>query len=108
MAFCFITVTASAQKVTEKDLQGTWKLTSFNTDGIEIDITTGVVTVSEEVKSQLSPEAIDNIKAGMREVMEPLSMWYVYITGSSIRQAVGPEQEQGTFTIADKNDTHTW
>lgn len=102
MAICFSTI-ATAQKVTEKELQGTWKMTALTTQGVHLDIATKKVTIPDEMKSQLPPETVQQIQTNMQQAAEPLSKAFMYVEKNNIRQVMGPQEEKGTFTISDKD-----
>jgi hypothetical protein len=103
LAVCLCTTLAFAQKVTNKELQGNWKMTGFNTQGIGLDLKTQEVTISPELQAQLTPEAITGIKEGMKQAIEPLSASYVNFKGNTMKLAVGPEAETGDFTLTEKD-----
>lgn len=103
LALCLITVSAIAQKLTDKDLQGSWKLAVFNHNGVNVNVSTGAVTISEEMKSQLSPEMMSQIDESVKEVLEPLRASNVTFTGNSIMQNMGGQEKNGTYTIKDKD-----
>lgn len=101
-AFLFSTI-AFAQTIKAKELEGSWKMTGFSTQGIGFDLQTQEVTVSPEMKAQLSPEAMAGIKEGMKQAVEPMKSSYVNFTGNNIKLVVGPETETGSFTLAEKS-----
>lgn len=104
LAICLImSVSAIAQKITDKDLQGSWKLTGFNQNGITLDLATGTVTVSEEMKAQLSPEMMGQIDESVKQVLEPLRASNVTFTGQSIMQNMGGQEKSGTYTIKESD-----
>ncbi len=102
VAFCLTTV-ASAQKLTEKDIQGTWKLVSLEAAGMKIDVPTEKVTFSPEMQAQMSPELQQQAQAEIGGAMEMFKESFAYIEGKSMRQAMGPEEAKGTFEIAQKD-----
>lgn len=103
LAFCLLTTLASAQKITEKDLQGKWKLASFTADGITFDIEKGAVTISEEAKAGLPPEALAQLKANMDAAIEPFKQAFVIFEGNKVKQTMGTESNEGTFTVIEKD-----
>ena len=103
LAACLFTTMAFAQKITARELEGNWKMTGFSTQGIGFDLQTQEVIVSPEMKAQLSPEAMTGLKEGMKQAVEPMKASYVNFTGNNLKLVVGPETENGTFTLAEKN-----
>lgn len=102
LAVFFISTIATAQKVTESALQGKWKMTALTTQGVSLDIEKQEVTIPEEMKAQLPPETIQQIETNMKQAAEPLSKSYMLVEKNSIKQVMGPQEENGTFTINDK------
>ena len=103
LAACICTTLAFAQKVTNKDLQGNWKMTAFNAQGIGLDLKTQEVTISPEMQAQLSPEAITGIKEGMKQAVGPLSSSYVNFSGTNVTMAIGsPDAQANAFTLNEK------
>lgn len=102
VALCISTL-ATAQKITEKDLQGTWNLAAFNANGIQLDITTGTVNVSEELKSQLTPEMITELNDSVKEGIAVLKSSNVVFTGKNTKQNIAGQEKSGSFEIKDKN-----
>lgn len=103
MALCLITVSAIAQKISDKDLQGSWKLSGFNHNGVNVDVATGAVKIPEDMKSQLSPEMMSQIDDSVKEVLEPLRASNVTFTGNNVMQNMGGQEKNGTYTIKDKD-----
>ncbi|RWX03824.1 hypothetical protein [Flavobacterium cerinum] len=100
---CCISTIATAQKVTEKDLQGTWNLAAFNANGLHLDMATGTVTVSEELKSQLSPEMIVELNNSVKEGIAVLKTSSVVFTGKNTKQNIAGQEKSGTFLIKEIN-----
>jgi len=90
---------AFAQKLTQKDLQGTWKLTSFSSEGISVDVATEKFTLSKDLEAQLTPEMKQGIELGILQIMEALKESYAYFDGNNLRQTMGPQEHKGTFTM---------
>lgn len=103
LAACLFSTLAFAQKITAKELEGTWKITGFSTQGIGFDLQTQEVTLTPDMKAQLSPESVAGIKEGMKQAVEQIKSSYVSFTGNNMKLVVGPETESGTFTLAEKN-----
>ena len=102
LAACMLTAAATAQKITQKDLQGTWKLASFSVSGLSLDVATENITFSKEMQAKYPGEALEQIKLSMLESVEGFKTARTYVEGSTIRQVVGPDEDKGTFTITDK------
>lgn len=100
---CFISTIATAQKVTEKDLQGTWNLAAFNSNGLHLDMATGTVTVSEELKSQLSPEMVAELNESVKEGIPALRSSNIVFTGKNTKQEIAGQVKSGTFIIKEIN-----
>lgn len=98
---CMATTTASAQKITQKDLQGAWKMIAFSADGIHVDVPTEKITLSPELESQLTPDMKQEIELGILEAMESLKTSFAYFEGNNVRQAMGTEEQKGTYTLKD-------
>ncbi len=102
VAVCLSTV-ASAQKLTDKDIQGTWKLAALEASGMKIDVAGEKVVLSPEMEAQLTPEAKEQMNAGMAQAMEMFRESYAYVEGKNLRQTMGPEEQKGTFVMAQKD-----
>ncbi|AWH83767.1 hypothetical protein HYN59_00955 [Flavobacterium album] len=102
VALCLTTV-ASAQKLTEKDIQGTWKLASLEAGGMKIDVVAEKINLSPEQEAKMTPEMKQQMEAGMAQAMEMFKESYAYIDGKNLRQTMGPEEQKGTFVLANKD-----
>jgi uncharacterized protein YdeI (BOF family) len=100
--FC-ISLSALAQKLTDKDLQGNWKLTGFNQNGVTLDVATGAVSVSEEMKTQISPELMSQIDKSVQQILEPLRASSVTIAGNSIKQNMAGQEKTGTYVLKESD-----
>lgn len=103
LALCMTATIGYAQKINQKDLQGKWNVTGFNSSGISVDVKSGETTISPEMQAQLSPEAVTGIKAGMTEAVTQLRASYVTFSGQNLTIAIGTSNETGTYTITDKD-----
>jgi hypothetical protein len=101
---CCLTTVASAQKLTDKDIQGTWKLSSFDAGQLKVDIATEKITLSPEIEAQMTPESKQQMEAGMAQAMEMFKESYAYVEGKNLRQTMGPQEQKGTFEIAFKDN----
>lgn len=100
---CCISTVASAQKVTGKDIQGNWKLAAFNASGIYLDMNTGLATISEELKSQLTSEDVAEINESMKQGIESLKISTISFTGNAVKQNIAGDEKTGTFEIKEIN-----
>ena len=101
-AMCFFTLVSTAQKFTQQDLQGTWKLTSFSGGGMTIDVVKGKFDLSPELLSQLSESDKMQMDLGMAQAMEMFKESYAEFTGNSLKQNMGPAEHSGTFTLKEE------
>lgn len=104
---CSLTTVATAQKVTEKELQGNWKLAGLNANGITLDMKTETVTISEELKAQLTPDMITQINDGMKQAVTPLKNSSTVFTGSNVKQIIAGQEKSGTYTVASKDNVQS-
>lgn len=102
-AIFMFTSIATAQKVTEKDLQGTWKMTNFTAGGIIVDVPLNKISLQPEVESQLTPEQKKQFNDEMSLAMEMFKDSYAYIDGANLRQTMGGQEQKGTFTLKELN-----
>jgi hypothetical protein len=100
--FVFISAAASAQKVTEKDLQGNWKMTAFNAGGINVDVATEKITLSKEMEGKVTPQQQQQMQAQMAQAMTIFKTSSVSVAGNSFNQTMGQQQQKGTFTLKEK------
>jgi hypothetical protein len=98
-----LTSMAVAQKIDSKALQGNWKLTSFNASGINLDVTTGDVTLTKDFGAPATPELLSQIKESMSESLAQFRSAYLKIAGNNFSQTFGPETSEGTYSIIEKN-----
>lgn len=102
-ALCLFTTVASAQKITEKDLQGKWKLDYFNADGVIFDVVKGKVTISEETKKQMPPETVEQMENNPEAVIEPFKSAYVVFNNNNFEQTMGSDSSGGIYTLVEKD-----
>lgn len=93
------TTSVSAQKVTEKELQGNWKLSTYVAYGASLNVETGEVTVPKEIEKSTNPGILKQIKDNMSQLKEQLKTSYIYITGNNFRQIIADEVKDGPFTL---------
>ena len=100
-AACFIATLAQAQNLTEKDLQGTWGLHSVYMSGITIEMATGGVTFSEEIKAQMTPEQQEMVRGQMAGARTTLKDGTAIFEGSNITRSLAGTTKKGTYTLKD-------
>ena len=103
---------ASAQKITEKDLQGNWKLIGLSTNGVYLDVTSGTVTIPDDLKTQLTPDITTQINDAMTQAAAQLKNSTASFTGNNLKQNMGGKEKNGTFSLKDVEGgqlmTTTW
>lgn len=102
-ALCFFTTLASAQKVTEKDLQGKWKLTYFIANGVTFDIVKEKVTISDEAKSMMSADIFQQLQNHPSEAIEPFKAAYADFDKGKLKQIMGADVTECVYTIIEKD-----
>jgi hypothetical protein len=93
------TTIASAQKITNKDLQGNWTLLGFESGPIYFDLVKKDIVVPAELKAQIPPEA----DAQMRAALPMLEGSYMEVKDNKITMTLGPDGEDGTFVLTEKD-----
>jgi len=103
---------ASAQKITDKDLQGNWKLIGLSTNGVYLDVTTGTVTIPDDLKAQLTPDITTQINDAMTQAAAQLKTSTASFTGNALKQNMGGKEKNGTYTLKEVEGgqvmTTTW
>jgi hypothetical protein len=64
---------------------------------------TSSVTVSEELKSQLTPEMIVELNNSVKEGITVLKTSNVVFTGKNTKQNIAGQEKSGTFEIKERN-----
>lgn len=100
LALCFFTTLASAQKVTQKDLQGVWALQGLESEGIYFDLVKEDVIIPDEIKGLVSADD----EAQMRMAIPVLKDSFMKITDNKIEMNMGPDGDHGVFTLATKDN----
>lgn len=96
---CFIGAMAQAQSLTEKDLQGTWAIHSFYVSGITIDVATGDVTFSDELKTQMTPEIQEQVKGQMAGASTALKGGTIVVNGKDLTRTIAGTSKKGTYAF---------
>lgn len=93
--FCF--AASWAQKVTQKDLQGKWKLISYSIPNATLNVETGEVTLA------VVNDATVSLKTDMEGFAEDLKATYIEIEGNNFYQIVLDSVKNGPFTLGEKD-----
>ena len=96
---CFIGAMAQAQSLTDKDLQGTWAIHSFYVSGITIDVATGDVTFSDELKTQMTPEIQEQVKGQMAGASNALKGGTIVVNGKDLTRTIAGTSKKGTYAF---------
>ena len=99
LALCLFTTIASAQKITQKDLQGNWTLLGFESGPIYFDLVKKDIIVPAELKGQIPPDA----DAQMRAALPMLDGSYLEVKDNNLTMTLGPDGESGTFVLTEKD-----
>lgn len=100
---CLLTTAASAQEITERDLQGDWKLAAFSTEGMYLDMISGAVILSDELKSELTPNLLKQLNDNMKQGIEVLKSSSMIFRDNSVKQNKLENEKNGTFIIKEIN-----
>lgn len=100
LALCLFTTIASAQKITQKDLQGNWTLLGFESGPIYFDLVKKDLVIPAELKGQIPPDA----DAELRAAIPMLEGSYLEIKDDNLTMTLGREAENGTFVLAEKEN----
>lgn len=100
-ALCLFT-TVSAQKLTNTDLQGEWKLSALDNNGAHVDITSGEITISTELKTQLTPDMVEQLSSGLKQSITKLRVSDVVFTGNAVKQNMAGKEKKGIYTLKEQ------
>lgn len=98
----FLSITLWAQKATEKDLQGNWKLITYEVNGASLDVDSGKVTLTQN-DNPLMAAMSNKLIADMEGYAEGLRMSSLEITGNTFNQVIIDNVRNGEFTISEKD-----
>jgi len=104
LAFLVAAVTVQAQKVTEGDLLGTWKLVSYKDQQVTIDAIKGTYVLNAEFIENLTPAELkeeEHDYAIMARQYKVATM--AFEGGNKVRQLIGEETYSGTYTLETNN-----
>ena len=99
----FISTPLWAQKATQQDLQGNWKLITYMVPGASLDVATGKVTLSEST-TPIAASMSAKLKADMESYTEMLQLSTLEIKGNNFYRVFYDVVNNGTFTIIDKKE----
>src|SRR4051812_46986631 len=87
--FCMLLLSVSvwAQKATEKDLQGNWKLITYEVNGAILDVASGKVTLTKNDEPLMAAMA-GKLTADMESYAEGLRTSSLEIVGNNFNQIV--------------------
>lgn len=100
LALCLFTTIASAQKITQKDLQGNWTLLGLESGPVYFDLVKKDIIIAAEIKGQMPPEAL----AEMRTALAMLEGSYLEVKDNNLTMTLGVEGENGTFVLTEKDN----
>lgn len=98
----FLFTTVSAQKLTNTDLQGEWKLSALDNNGAHVDIKSGEITISTELKTQLTTDMIEQLSEGLKQSISKLRVSDVVFTGNNVKQNMAGKEKKGTFALKEQ------
>ncbi|MEE1899201.1 hypothetical protein V1389_12680 [Flavobacterium rakeshii] len=107
LAFCMATTAGFAQKLTDKDLQGTWSLVALDvlsSQGIYLDLVNNDIKFSEELQSQATPEVIAQAKESMTSTVDLFKQMKMIINGNEIKQSVPGDEQTGIYSIVNEGE----
>ncbi len=104
LAFLATAITVQAQKVTEGDLLGTWKLVSYKDEQVTIDAIKGTYVLDAEYKENLTPAELkeeEHNYAIMTKQYKGASI--TFEGGNTAKQVIGEETYSGTYRLETEN-----
>jgi len=102
-ALCMITV-ASAQKITTADLQGQWRLSAIDNNGAHVNLLTEEITISPEMKAQLTPDMVNQLSDGLKQSISRLKASDVVFASNTIKQNMAGKEKKGTYALKELGD----
>jgi len=94
LAGCFLTLSANAQKLTPKDIMGTWKFIEVEMHGCTVDLIKQKVTFSEQWKSGMSDSDLMQAEKDMLEQTSAYAAMTLEITDKSMLYKVNGKAEK--------------
>lgn len=104
IAFCLVSFTASAQKITIKDISGKWQMAGIGREGAIADFETGKMNVTEEWKKANPGVSVEELEKKMQE-QSILASMSLDITpeGNLALYMMGQLAEEGPLTLTEKD-----
>ncbi|MCW4470540.1 hypothetical protein OGH69_16335 [Flavobacterium sp. MFBS3-15] len=103
MAFCLATTFAFAQKISSKDIQGHWKIAAFSASGIQYELATQQIVLSEEMKALVNEEAMEGMKAGMQEAAGQFDGGFVDFDATTMKMGMAGTSETNGYSLTEKD-----
>ena len=98
--FCFmLAVGAQAQKNMQRDIQGKWKLVSYQDEQVYIDAEKGTYVLDEGFKGMLSPDDLKEADHDYKIMTAQYKNATLEFKGDQAVQIIGTETYGGTFTL---------
>jgi hypothetical protein len=88
-----------AQKYTQAEIQGKWKLVTYITSEATLDLTTGKATVDDIVAAKYGPEYTAELIKKTEALTEKLRLSYLEIDGAKFALLVNDVVRSGTYKI---------
>lgn len=102
LAFCLATTFAFAQKITGKDLQGHWNIVAFSASGIQYELATDKLTLSDEMKAFINEDAMEGMKEGMKQAAAQLEGGFADLDATTIKMGMAGSSETNAYTLTEK------
>ena len=97
----FITVANLTAQVSQKDLQGTWKLVSYKDGQAIIDAVKGTFELVADYKATLTPEELKEEERNYAIMAKQYKVSTLAFKDNTARQIIGEETYTGTFVLTD-------
>lgn len=95
---------ASGQVITEKDLTGTWDLVAFAGPDMRADLKSGNLTLSDEVRKQLSDEDFAAAQKEFAESVKGFRQQLIFTEGATVAmKATGKEDHQWKYRLSERD-----
>jgi uncharacterized FlaG/YvyC family protein len=106
LLFSFIAV-ATAQ-VTTAALQGEWKFTALQANGVYYDINTGNLQLDESLKTEGEPtaEELAMLSEQMKQQVDPFAKNTISFDKDKMKLHYGEADRSGTYTIVQKDNKY--
>jgi hypothetical protein len=96
---------AIAQKITENDLNGKWKIVGISKEGARVDFETGKVTVTEEWKKNNPDKTVaemeEKLKGGELGMLSAIA--FVFKDGMMSVEMGGQSMQESPITLVEEN-----